>query len=135
MNRRDVLRSTVGIAGAALITHLLTVALVVGVGLAAPAAAQLSDQAPAVSVYTLTPERIAATVAAVTGLIGAVVGALALARSPGRIGAHNGRRGAIVALVMGPIGLVIGGLVVATADGGLGPATGSVEESWPLWWG
>ncbi len=94
-----------------------------GLGLAAPAAAQVSDQ-PAASVYTLTPERIAATVAAVVGLIGAVIGGLALARSAGRIGTGNGRRGAIVALVLGPIGLVIGGLVVATADGGLGTGNG-----------
>ena len=72
----------------------------------------------------MTPERIAASVAAVMGLIGAVIGGLALARSAGRIGTGNGRRGAIVALVMGPIGLVIGGLVVATADGGLGTGNG-----------
>jgi malonyl CoA-acyl carrier protein transacylase len=64
------------------VTNLLAVAALVGaVGLAAPAAAQVSDQPPAVSVYTLTPERIAATVAAVVGLIGAVIGGLALARS------------------------------------------------------
>jgi hypothetical protein len=107
------------------VTDLLAAAaLVGGVGLAAPVAAQVSDQPPAVSVYTLTPERIAATVAAVVGLIGAVIGGLALARSAGRIGTGNGRRGAIVALVMGPIGLVIGGLVVATADGGLGTGNG-----------
>jgi hypothetical protein len=98
-------------------------ALVWGLGLAAPAAAQVSDQTAA-SVYTMTPERIAATLAAVVGLIGAVIGGLALAGSAGRIGTANGRRGAIVALVMGPIGLVIGGLVVATADGGLGTGNG-----------
>lgn len=106
------------------VTHLLAAALVTGVGIAAPAAAQVSDQPPTVNVYTLTPERIAATVAAVVGLIGAVIGGLALARSAGRIGAGDGRRGAIVALVMGPIGLVIGGLVVAAADGGLGTGNG-----------
>jgi hypothetical protein len=84
------------------VTHLLAAAaLVGGVGLAAPAAAQVSDQPPAVSVYTLTPERIAATAAAVVGLIGAVIGGLALARSAGRIGTGNGRRGAIVALGVG----------------------------------
>jgi hypothetical protein len=106
------------------VTLLLAAALIVGFGLAAPAAAQVSDQPPLVSAYTLTPERIAASVAAVVGLIGAVIGGLALARSAGRIGAGNGRRGAIVALVMGPIGLVTGGLVVATADGGLGTGNG-----------
>ena len=56
------------------VTSLLAAALVEGFGLAAPAAAQVSDQPPAVSIYTLTPERIAATVAAVVGLIGAVIG-------------------------------------------------------------
>ena len=104
--------------------HVLAAALVGAVGLAVPAAAQVSAQPPAVSVYALTPERIAATVAAVVGLIGAVIGGLALARSAGRIGTGNGRRGAILALVMGPIGLVVGGLVVATADGGLGTGNG-----------
>jgi hypothetical protein len=63
------------------VTHLLAAALIGGLGLAASVAAQVSDQAPAVSVYTLTPERIAASVAAVVGLIGAVVGGLALTRS------------------------------------------------------
>jgi hypothetical protein len=107
------------------VTHLLAAAaLIGGAGLAAPAAALVSDQPPAVSVYTLTPERIAASVAAVVGLIAAVIGGLALARSAGRIGTGNGRRGAIVALVLGPMGLVIGGLVVATADGGLGTGNG-----------
>jgi len=107
------------------VTGLLAAAALVGeFGLAAAAAAQVADQPPAVSVYTMTPERIAATVAAVVGLIGAVVGGLALARSAGRIGTGTGRRGAIVALVLGPIGLVIGGLVVATADGGLGTGNG-----------
>jgi hypothetical protein len=107
------------------VTHLLAgAALVAGVGLAAPAAAHVSDQPAAVSVYTLGPGRIGAIVAAVTGLIGAVIGGLALARSAGRIGTGNGRRGALMALVMGPIGLVVGGLVVATADGGLGTGNG-----------
>ena len=103
---------------------LAAVALIGAFGLAAPAAAQVSDQPPAVGVNTLTPERIAASVAAMAGLIGALIGGLALARSAGRLGTGTGRRGAIVALVMGPIGLVVGGLVVATADGGLGTGNG-----------
>ena len=105
-------------------TLLFAAALIAGGGLAASAAAQVPDQPPAVSPYTQTPERMAASVAAVVGLIGAVVGGLALARPGGRVGAGTGRRGAIVALVMGPIGLVIGALVVATADGGLGTGHG-----------
>ena len=106
------------------VTGLLALAaLVGGFALAAPAAAHVSDQ-PAASVYTMSPGRIGAIAAAVVGLIGAVIGGLALSRSAGRIGTGNGRRGAIVALVLGPIGLVIGGLVVATADGGLGTGNG-----------
>lgn len=104
---------------------LLAAAAVLGVlGLAEPSAAQGSVQPPAVDAYTLTTDRVMATLAAVAGLIGAVIGGLALARSTGRIGAGNGRRGAIVALVMGPVAAVVGGLVVATADGGLGTGNG-----------
>jgi MFS family permease len=103
---------------------LATAAVVGGFGLAAPAAADVSLQPAAASAYTMSPERIAASMAAVLGLVGAVIGGLALARSADRIGTSNGRRGAIVALVLGPIGLVIGGLVVATADGGLGTGHG-----------
>ena len=106
------------------VAHLLAAAaLVCGLGLAASAAAQVSVQ-PTVNAYTLTPQRVMASGAAVTGLIGAVIGGLALARSTGRVSAGNGRRGALVALVLGPIALVMGGLVVATADGGLGTGNG-----------
>ena len=41
-------------------------------------------------VYTFTPERMAASTAAVLGLIGAVAGGLALARSGGRLGNGDG---------------------------------------------
>ena len=103
---------------------LATAAMVVAVGIAASAAAQISGQPPLVNPYTLTPERLTASSAALVALIGAVIGGLALARAVGRIGPGHGRRGAIVALVMGPIGLVVGALVVATADGGLGTGNG-----------
>jgi hypothetical protein len=105
------------------VTFLFATALIGGVGLVAPAAAQVSDQPPAVSAYNMTPERIAASAAGVVALIGAVIGGFALARSAGPAGTGSGRRGAIVALVMGPIALIISGLVVATAGGG--PGTGS----------
>jgi hypothetical protein len=89
---------------------LATAALVGGVGVASPAAAQVSDELWAVSAYNLlTPER---------------TGGLAVARSARRVSTDHGRCGAIVALVLGPIGLVLGGLVVATADGGLGTGNG-----------
>jgi hypothetical protein len=103
---------------------LLAAALVVGFVLATTVAAYGSGQPATVSNLAFTPKRIVASGSALVGLIGAVIGGLALARSAGPIGAGNGRRGAIVALVMGPIGLVIGGLVVATADGGLGTGNG-----------
>ena len=105
-------------------TGLLAAALVVGLGLAVPAAAHTSVQSGAVSPHILTPRRAGASLAVVVALIGAVIGGRALARAAGRIGATNGRRGAIVALVLGPIGLVSGGLVVATAKGGLGTGNG-----------
>jgi hypothetical protein len=83
-----------------------------------------SVQPAAVHFYTMSPGRIGAIVAVMVGLIGAVIGGRALARSTGRTGNGNGGWGAIVALVLGPIGLGIGGLVVATADGGLGTGKG-----------
>ena len=105
--------------------HRLLATAVIGVFvLAAPAIAQVSDQPPTVNAYTLTPKRLAASTAAAVGLIGAVTGGLALARSARRMSVNSGRRGAIAALVLGPIGLVIGGLVVATAEGGLGTGNG-----------
>ena len=103
---------------------LAATAVVGGVALASTAAAHASAQPAATPVYTMTPERIAASTAALVGLVAAITGGLALARSAGRIGNGNGRRGAIVALVLAPIGLVIGGLVVATADGGVGTGNG-----------
>ena len=103
---------------------LAAVALVCGLGLAAPAAAEESVQSAGVDAYALTPKRIMASGAALTGLIGAVIGGIALARSAGRNGHGNQRHGAIVALVLGLIALAMGGLVVVTADGGLGTGNG-----------
>jgi hypothetical protein len=107
------------------VAHLpAAVVLVCGFGHAAPAAQVSVQQQPVVSAYTQTPQRIAASTAVVVGLIGAVIGGMALVRSADRVGNSNRRRGAIVALALGPIGLVIGGLVVATAGGGLGTGNG-----------
>ena len=103
---------------------LAVTAVVGGFALAASPAAHASLQPAVAPVYTITPKRIAASTAVFVGLIGAIIGGLAVARSARRIGNGNGRRGAIVALVLGPIGLVIGGLVVATADGGVGTGNG-----------
>jgi MFS superfamily sulfate permease-like transporter len=79
-----------------------------------------------VSPYTLTTDRLWATTAAVLALVGFIIGGLALARSTGRIGSSNGRKGAIVALVTGLIAVVMGGLVLITADGGPGTGNGIV---------
>ncbi|MFE9884627.1 DUF6223 family protein [Streptomyces scopuliridis] len=92
--------------------------------LAGPAAAQVSAQPVAVSTYTMSAGRLGASSAAVLGLIGAVIGALALARPAGRFGTGSGRLGAVVALAVGLTGMALGGLVAATSDGGLGTGNG-----------
>ena len=104
--------------------RLLAAALIGRFGIAAPASAQVSDQPPTVRVYTLTAERIAASGAAVVGLIGAVIGGLALARSAGRIGPGNGRAGAIVALALGLIGMVLSVVHLGSSTGGFGTGSG-----------
>ena len=85
-------------------------ALLGGFGLAAPAAAHVTV---ADGVIGPGSGRAGASLAAVVGLIGVVIGGLALARSAGRMGTGNGRNGAIVALVLGLIGIVLGGLARA----------------------
>ena len=65
--------------------------------------------------------RLLPSVAAVGGLIGVVVGGLALARARRT---RNGRAGAIVAAVLGLISLVIGGLHAANSAGGFGAGNG-----------
>ncbi|WP_437972127.1 DUF6223 family protein [Sorangium sp. So ce260] len=87
-----------------------------GVGLAAPAAAQ--------GVIGPGSGRAGATVALVLGLVGVVVGGLALARSVGRISTGNGRGGAIVALVLGLVGMLLAGLHLAASTGGIGTGNG-----------
>jgi hypothetical protein len=65
--------------------------------------------------------RLVPTVAAVAGLIGVVVGGLALARFRR---AGKGRGGAFVAAVLGLISLVIGGLHTTNSAGGFGTGNG-----------
>ncbi len=78
-------------------------------------------QSADVDAYTLTAGRLWATSAALLGLVGAVVGGLALARSRRRTGT-----GASVALGSGLIAVVGGGLNLAVADGGPGTGNGVV---------
>ena len=82
-------------------------ALLGGVGLAAPAAAQ--------GVIGTGSGRAGAVVAWVVALIGVVTGGLALARA-GRV-AGNGRDGAIVASVLGLMGMALAVLHLATTTG------------------
>lgn len=70
------------------------------------------------------PRANRATVAAVLGLIGAVIGGLALARPAGRFGTSSGRLGAVVALAGGVIAIALGGLVAVTSDSGIGTGNG-----------
>ncbi|MPZ78943.1 MAG: hypothetical protein GEV28_00470 [Actinophytocola sp.] len=110
------------------VRHLLAAAAagLLGVfALATPAAAQVLVQSADVDAYTLTAARLWATLAALLGLVGAVIGGLALARSVRRIG-DGGRKGAIVALASGLIAVVVGALNLAVADGGPGTGNGVV---------
>jgi hypothetical protein len=75
--------------------------------------------ASTVDTYTLTSGRLLATGAALVAVAGAIVGAVALARS-----GHRAR--AIFALAAGLTAMVIGGVVIATADGGPGTGSGVV---------
>ncbi|MFD7409614.1 DUF6223 family protein [Streptomyces sp. NPDC059866] len=99
-------------------------ALLVGIGLAAPAAAHASVQPVAASFYDYSLGRLGAATGALLGLAGVVFACLALARPAGRLGTGNGSLGAKLAMVAGLISMALGGLVAATADGGLGTGNG-----------
>ena len=87
--------------------------------------AHVSEPA-ATTVYGPTPRRLWATAAALLGLLGVVIGGLALARPDSRFGTASGRLGATVALVAGIIAAVNGGLNLALANGGPGTGNGVV---------
>jgi hypothetical protein len=91
---------------------------------ATPSAAHLLVQPAAVSSYTLTAGRLWSLVAALLGLVGVVIGGLALARSAGGIDTGMGRGRAIVALLVGLIGMVLSGLHLANSTGGIGTGSG-----------
>ncbi|MGW4113777.1 DUF6223 family protein [Actinosynnema sp. NPDC004786] len=79
--------------------------------------------ADAVDAYTFSAGRVVALVAGALGLVGAIVGGLALVRSR-RPDPGSARGRAVVALVAGSVAAVAGALVVITADGGLGTGNG-----------
>jgi hypothetical protein len=115
------------IAGAVLVLVIAGAILLGTFGLVGPPDVQVEAQ-PLVAndAYALTTGRLLSAVGALVALGGMAVGGLALARSAGRIGSGNGKKGAIVALVAGVIGIVLGGYVVAAAEGGAGTGYGIV---------
>lgn len=76
--------------------------------------------------------RLGPTLAAVIGLVGAVIGGRALARARDRAsagtaaGSTTARNGATEAVVLGLVSLGLGGLFLAAADGGPGTGNGVV---------
>src|SRR5215470_2230457 len=102
-----------------IIAALAAIALVGVLVHAVLVAAHVSEPA-ATTVYGLTPRRLWAATVAALGLVGVVIGGLALRGSAGPIGAGNGRMRAIVALAAGLIAVVNGGLNLAVATGGPG---------------
>ncbi|PYC68117.1 hypothetical protein C7C45_19660 [Micromonospora arborensis] len=109
------------------ICHLLTTAVAAplgGIDLAAPAAAHASVQPAAAAVLAMSSGRLGASVAALLGLVGAVIGGLALARPASRVGTGTGRLGAVLALAAGLTAMALGGVVVATSDSGIGTGNG-----------
>ncbi|WP_054812723.1 DUF6223 family protein [Nocardia arizonensis] len=97
-------------------------ALSAGVAFAAPATASVQQTA---AVAGITPGRVGPTLTALVGLIGVVIGSVALARA-GRMGIVNRRRSAIAALGSSLISVVLGVVFAATADGGPGTGNGIV---------
>jgi len=88
-------------------------------------AAHVSEPA-ASTVYGPTLRRLWATAVALMGLVGVVIGGLALARPVSRFGTASGALGATFALVVGLIAVVNGGLNLAVATGGPGTGNGVV---------
>lgn len=95
--------------------------LLAGFSLATPAVAHASVQPAAASVYTLSAGRIGASAAALLGLVGVIIGGVALARADRM---SNRASAAIAALAVGLISMTLGGLVAATAKGGIGTGNG-----------
>jgi hypothetical protein len=81
----------------------------------------------AITVYGLTARRLWATIAAVLGLLGVIVGGLALTRRTNRLGGTAPERLAIiVAFAAGLAAVINGGLNLAVATGGPGTGNGVV---------
>lgn len=86
------------------------------IAFAASVTAQVSTEPTRVG-YGMTAGRLVASLSALIGLIGVVIGALAVLRPAGRFGRASGSLGAIIALGAGLIAAVVGGYKTATATG------------------
>lgn len=93
--------------------------LLFGISLALMLAAPLGmhAQQPDPTSYGMTSGRLVASLAAVGGLIGVVIGLLSLFRPTGRFGTASGSLGALLTLGAGLIAAAVGGLKAVTASG------------------
>ena len=107
-----------------ILAALAAVAMFAGLVHAVLVVAHVSEPATT-TVNGLTPRRLWATTAAALGLVGVVIGSIALVRPASRLGT-SGRLRAIVALVAGLIAAVNGGLNLAIAQGGPGTGNGVI---------
>ena len=79
-----------------------------------------------ITVYGLTARRLWASIAAMLGMFGVIVGGLALTRRVSRFGTAPERLAIIVAFAAGVIAVINGGLNLAVATGGPGTGNGVV---------
>ncbi|MDV9193728.1 DUF6223 family protein, partial [Streptomyces sp. SR27] len=106
-------RTVPALTRAVLTGAVLTGAVLIGgLALAVPAAADPAVQPVAANVYTLSVGRVASSAAALVGILGAVNGGLALARTTGggRVRIWARLHGAVTALVAGPVAVAVGGV-------------------------
>lgn len=101
------------------VRRLLAATLLGVLACATPAAAEVAVQPAAADSY-LTAGRLWSLVGVLLGLVGVVVGGLALARATAK------PTRALVAIVVSLAGAAVGALVVAAADGGPGTGYGIV---------
>ncbi|MEP7076885.1 MAG: DUF6223 family protein [Acidobacteriota bacterium] len=113
------------------LTALLSIALFAGLVHLVLVTANLSEPA-ATTVQGVTPGRIWATIAGFIGLLGVVIGGVALRRATKGIEPGHGRNWAIVAVVAGLIAVLNGGLNLAVATGGPGTGNGVVGAAGAL---
>jgi hypothetical protein len=114
------MRRTLAAILAAVAAAILFGVLVHGVLVAAHA-----SEPGATTVYGLTVRRLWASIAAMLGLLGVIVGGLALTRRAGGLSTAPERL-AIVAFAAGLVAVINGGLNLAVATGGPGSGNGVV---------